>query len=306
MYNILIDNIEEKKEQFREIHGASGFYGGSDVAAICGLSPFETPLGVWMRKTGKTPPIEENEHMRFGKRMEPVLIQMFYDRVGRAALPINQVWQSTNHAWMIASPDAQIKSQNQLIEFKTHKAYANRYWGPDTASDSAMCQLQWYLAVSGYEGGYCCALIGGDVEKFYFPYFESDKEVQSQLIERVEKFMDLVRADTPPEVSADDSKNISKIIRQTTPAELSDLTATHSELMERYKNATAIHDALKAQWEESEREMKRIKNQFLADSNGAGTILVGKDVVKISHIPGNEYTTKREPYYLINIKLAGE
>ena len=64
MYNILIDDIESKKEQFKEVHGASGFYGGSDVAAICGLSPFETPLGVWMRKTGKAPPVEENEYMR--------------------------------------------------------------------------------------------------------------------------------------------------------------------------------------------------------------------------------------------------
>ena len=46
---------------------------GTDVAAILGLSRFKTPLRVWLEKKGEIEP-DENEAMRWGKRLERVIL----------------------------------------------------------------------------------------------------------------------------------------------------------------------------------------------------------------------------------------
>ena len=44
--------------------------GGSDAAAIVGLSKWASPFSIWAEKTGKTPPKEDNEAMRIGHDLE--------------------------------------------------------------------------------------------------------------------------------------------------------------------------------------------------------------------------------------------
>jgi len=57
--------------------------GGSDAAAICGLSPYRTPLQVWQDKRGLSGVIPENEAMEWGKRLEPIIRQKYSDTTGR-------------------------------------------------------------------------------------------------------------------------------------------------------------------------------------------------------------------------------
>lgn len=56
------------------------YIGGSDVAAILGLSPWRTPLDVWLAKTGQAeaaPADPDRERLfRRGKLMEPVVVDM--------------------------------------------------------------------------------------------------------------------------------------------------------------------------------------------------------------------------------------
>lgn len=58
--------------------------GGSEVAAIYGLSPWQTALGLWMLKTGRTEPQEANEAMRIGSELEDLVARMFTEKTGRA------------------------------------------------------------------------------------------------------------------------------------------------------------------------------------------------------------------------------
>lgn len=53
--------------------------GGSDVAAILGLSPFRSEFDVWLEKTGDPAhePQAETPQMRFGRLMEPVLAKVY-------------------------------------------------------------------------------------------------------------------------------------------------------------------------------------------------------------------------------------
>ena len=55
--------------------------GGSDIAALLGLSPFKTPLELWAQKVGH--PIRkpiEGVHLRFGQFVEP-FVALEYERL---------------------------------------------------------------------------------------------------------------------------------------------------------------------------------------------------------------------------------
>ena len=51
--------------------------GGSDIGAILGLSPFRTPVDVYLEKTGRAPANEETLQMRFGTYAEEFVAQEY-------------------------------------------------------------------------------------------------------------------------------------------------------------------------------------------------------------------------------------
>lgn len=63
----------------------TGFLGGSDAAAIFGVSPWATPLDCYLEKTGQgtreTDPAKERIFRR-GKRLEPVAVDMLIEEYG--------------------------------------------------------------------------------------------------------------------------------------------------------------------------------------------------------------------------------
>ena len=72
------------------------FLGGSDIAAVIGVSPWATPLQIYLSKTGQTlpekmrPDPQRERILRRGKLMEPVIIKML-----QAELPLKVTKQAT-------------------------------------------------------------------------------------------------------------------------------------------------------------------------------------------------------------------
>jgi predicted phage-related endonuclease len=61
------------------------FLGGSDAAAVLGVSPWHTPLDLYLIKTGEKPPVVDpfrEKLFRRGKRLEPVVIDMLIEELG--------------------------------------------------------------------------------------------------------------------------------------------------------------------------------------------------------------------------------
>jgi len=299
-HRVLVDDIKKDWDKFLEVH-TGDYYGGSDVANISGLG-WDSPLAVWLRKTGKTSPVKQNDQMAYGKHLEPFVRGLLAERVGKLISEVNQIWQHPEHDWMIGSPDCLV-GENELAELKTHKIYADDYWDEDRASDSALCQLQWYLGVSDMDGGYCAALIGGDCDKFYSPHFEKDQVLIDQMIERVEAFRELVKADTPPDAGPGDAKLIREFLCPEVEKEKEiDLTERHTDTIRRYKDLTDERKEAKKGVSVLESEINSIKNQLLCDCQGAGTILIGDDRVKLSKVVVKPYENKGSEYFRVSVK----
>lgn len=57
--------------------------GGSDVAGILGISPWSTPVTVWLEKTGRADDKEETESMRIGTELEDYVARSYERETGR-------------------------------------------------------------------------------------------------------------------------------------------------------------------------------------------------------------------------------
>lgn len=103
-------------------HGPDGSIpitiGGSDVAAVFGISPWKTPLDLWLEKAGKLIP-DESENMwqkEMGHLLEPVVAQMYAFKTGHRVIASSRIpicismrsirgrWPMWITVWRIGTP----------------------------------------------------------------------------------------------------------------------------------------------------------------------------------------------------------
>ena len=78
--------------------------GGSDVAALLGLSKWRTPLDVYNSKI-EEPEETDNASMEWGRRLEPVIREKYAEAVGMEVTIPPFMFQHPEHTFMIADVD---------------------------------------------------------------------------------------------------------------------------------------------------------------------------------------------------------
>lgn len=135
-----------------------GGIGASDAATIMGLSPFETPFGLWMLKTGRSKPKKTTRAMQHGHDNEEFARDMYIEITGEFVTPacfINEDFGFPMLASLDGYPLVEIKCpQNPLDHFKAARE--------GIVPQHYMIQMQHQMAVCGagngayasfYEGG---------------------------------------------------------------------------------------------------------------------------------------------------------
>ena len=56
--------------------------GGSDAAAVCGISHYKSPVELWMEKTDRMKPREAGESAYWGTVLESIVREEFSKRTG--------------------------------------------------------------------------------------------------------------------------------------------------------------------------------------------------------------------------------
>lgn len=94
--------------------------GGSDIAAIMGLSQFKTALDVYNEKIA-SPFTEDNDTLRRGRRVEKYVLEEYSER-SREILEIElPMFRSSEYPFLIGNIDAKIANQNVIIEAKSSR-----------------------------------------------------------------------------------------------------------------------------------------------------------------------------------------
>ena len=154
--------------------------GGSDVAALLGLSKWRTPLDVYNSKI-EAPEESDNASMEWGRRLEPVIRQKYAEAVGMEVTVPAFMFQHPEHTFMIADVDG-IRADGRIVEIKT--ARTQKGWGEegtDEIPDYYKTQVQHYMTVLGATSCDVAVLIGASDFRIYT--VESDPELESLLIE---------------------------------------------------------------------------------------------------------------------------
>jgi putative phage-type endonuclease len=152
--------------------------GGSDVAAILGVSKYAGPTRVYYDKLGVLPD-QDNAAMEWGRRLEAAVRTKFADEhpeftvttgPGLVAHPQRR-WQLATIDGLIA--DAGCNDPVALLEVKTGRAGAED-WGDELTDEVPLpyvCQVTWYLDVYGLHVGYLAVLLDGrDYREYVIEY----------------------------------------------------------------------------------------------------------------------------------------
>ncbi|MFD2177787.1 YqaJ viral recombinase family protein [Veronia pacifica] len=106
--------------------------GGSDVAAILGLSPYRTAYEVWEEKTGRRDPedLSDNDRVHFGNELEDVVAKEYARRTGQKVQKRNYPFVNKTLPWLRANIDRHIVGADKGLECKTADKWAARdMWG---------------------------------------------------------------------------------------------------------------------------------------------------------------------------------
>ena len=179
----------------------------TDVAALSGCHPYRTSLNVYLDKTGAAPSFVENERVRWGNLLEPLIRQDYARRHG-----VDVVEPGTlTHAdvpWAMATPDG-VAVLGGLpvrgIEIKTHGVrVASEYGmpGTDQVPGYVLVQAMWNLYVAGLDRWDVVGFWDNQPHDFVI---ERDDELVGQLVEVAERFLvDHVRPGVPPRPDGSD------------------------------------------------------------------------------------------------------
>lgn len=200
--------------------------GGSDIGAILGLSPYRSPLDVYLDKRGETADADNgNEAMYWGTVLEDVVAREYAQRAGRKVQRINTMLRHPEHKFALANLDrAVINPQiagtvrwrdgqlttDRILECKTANARMADQWGEpgsDFVPDTYLLQVQWYMAVTSTQVADLAVLIGGSDYRTYT--IARDDGLIADMLAEAEAFWKLVLAGTPPAPrSADDARRL--------------------------------------------------------------------------------------------------
>ncbi len=233
--------------------------GSSDAAVAIGLSPYKSPLSLWLEKTHRKPAMDlsEKEAVIWGTVLEPVLAKVYAARTGRRVRRVNAVLQHPDYPFMLANLDREVvgKADCGILEIKTAGYHSAPQW-EDGIPVAYQCQVLHQLAVTGHAWADVAVLIGGQDFRIY--RIERDDDKIADLIEREATFWRCVTQDQQPE--PDGSDDAGKALLSLFPSD-NGQTLDLSESPEYNQLFTELLD-LREQKELTERKESEIKQRI--------------------------------------------
>ena len=233
--------------------------GGSDAAAVCGISRYKSPVELWMEKTNRIAPSEAGESAYWGTLLESVVREEFTKRTGIEVRVEKAMLRSMEYPFMLADLDGVCFDPDYgecVFEAKTASAFKAAEW-ENGIPDEYMLQVQHYMAVTGFKATYVAVLIGGN--GFRWRLIERDEEIIQMLIKLESEFWQHVKNDTPPPIDGSDAsaKFLAERFAECKKAQVQ-LPDEAAELIRKYEDVSAQLTELTEQKQLAENRLKEM------------------------------------------------
>lgn len=172
--------------------------GGSDAAAIVGLSAYASPFTVWLDKLGKTEPKPDTEAMRIGRDLEEYVASRFTEATGKKVRRRNAIIHNDLYPFAHANIDREVVGENAILECKTTSILNLRKFANGEYPANYYVQVMHYMAVTGAQKAYIAVLVLG--EGFYWFEVQRDQAEINALMEAERALWEHVVQQTEPPV----------------------------------------------------------------------------------------------------------
>lgn len=177
--------------------------GGSEIAAVMGISPYESRFSLWHRKKGMIAAVEETDVMYWGKIHEPAICTEFAKRHPEYDVQMSPTYAAADHPSEIANPDRLILDSEwrtvAIVEAKTSRD--DEGWGEEGTDQIPVhyrAQCLWYLMVLGVQVCHVAVLIGlSDYREYVVTYDQAEADLMRKA---AAEFQRTVAADERPPI----------------------------------------------------------------------------------------------------------
>jgi putative phage-type endonuclease len=203
----------------------SKFLGGSDAAAVMGLSPWATPVELWQQKTGRAPKQAPDaaalKRYERGHKLEPFIRGMVIDKLADIGLQVellacNERYVDPEHPFLSCEVDFELRLTGTLqiggreivfdgehinADAKSVSGFARKKWGQEDTEDVPIeyaAQFMHGLMVTGRRACLVAALRSFDDVDIYWT-LRDDETIAGMRPKLVSFWVDHVLGDVPPD-----------------------------------------------------------------------------------------------------------
>lgn len=253
----------------------SQFLGGSDAAAVMGLSPWATPVELWQQKTGRVPKEEPDEaalkRYARGHRLEPFIRDMAVEKLRAMGLQVelityNERYIDPEHPFLSCEIDFELRLTGEIeiggrpvvfdgehinADAKSVTGFARKKWGEEDTEDVPIeyaAQFMHGLMVTGRRFCLVAALRSFDDVDVYWTV-RDDETIAAMRPKLVDFWVNHVMADVAPDpLKFDDIKALFQLDNGQAAAATQDIADKVEQLREvkaRIREFEAAEEALK-------------------------------------------------------------
>jgi putative phage-type endonuclease len=171
---VLLGDFANGSQEWHDLRNEPGSVGGSDIAAIAGLSSWESCITKWAKKTGQIPDeVTPNMSMKLGTILEAPILNLFAAENPELEIYETGTWANKENPWARSNPDGLYKDAEGnwgIIEVK----FSRDYWSG--VPQAYRAQVLWYMRVFGIKQAKLVALAGSSYMEFDIEWDEFEAQ----------------------------------------------------------------------------------------------------------------------------------
>lgn len=266
---VLVDTADLSREKWLEYRRLG--IGGSDAAAILGISPFRTARDLYYDKLNivTADDVENWVALEVGNLLEPLVARIFAKKTGLRVFQRKSMFQHPEYLWMLADLDYLVElpdGTTAILEIKTTNYNAKdkwRYNDQEIVPIYYESQGRHYMTVMNIDRVYYCCLYGNSEDEVIIRHIDRDMGYEQELIALERDFWhENVLAKNPPPYTETGELIMESLRRslgpEQEPAPPFMFSKTQCPAMQRYLELQKEKASVKS-------EMERIKAMLLVD-----------------------------------------
>lgn len=271
------------------------FIGGSDAAAVIGMSRWQTPLQLWAIKTGQIENLNEETLPQWcGKELEDVVAKRYMIETGKKVRRDNSTIFHKQYPFLACHIDRKVEGEDTILQCKTVSAYKEKEWDGEDIPIEYIIQEYHELACTGYKKAIIACLIGN--HKFIIKEIERDEKVLKNLIDKEVYFWrEFVEKKVMPGVAANDDSVLNQLFPHTEEGIIIPLPDDVNQICETLESLNQDKFVV-------EKQIGKLRNELKAMIKEKEIGTTGRYEIKWGNVKKAEHVVKAHEYRQLKIK----